>query len=122
MRHLPAWIWFVVVQLISLIAMAIGWALLIPFCIAQAWAQDAISIKDGRIVDTWDLSLIQAIYGNREDGVSGQQAIVFTTGVAGPWVADGKRIQRTGHIVMTRQKCKYQTTAWDGASGFWGRS
>lgn len=83
MRYLAtfcAWVWFAAVQLICLIATIVGWLLLIPFCLAQAWAQDAISIKDGRIIDRWRWKRLNFIYGNPEDGVSGQTALVWVNG------------------------------------------
>lgn len=72
------WIWFVMVQLISLVATVVGWFVLIPFCLGRLWLLDmqTKSIKDGRFIDTWDSRIIQAIYGNPEDGVSGAQALI----------------------------------------------
>jgi hypothetical protein len=70
------WLWFAVVQLISLIAMVIGWVLLIPFCVAHAW------VPIGSI-DRWTWSPLNWMYGNPEDGVSGQYARIWnSTGTA----------------------------------------
>jgi hypothetical protein len=75
MALLMAWLWFAVVQLILLVATVGGWFLLIPFCLLHAWIQpDTKSIKDDRLIDRW--YLINFVYGNREDGVSGQQALI----------------------------------------------
>ena len=80
------WLWYVVVQLIMLIAMVIGWGLLIPFCVLQIWVRNAKSIKDGRIIDTWAFP-INAVYGNPEDGVSGQCALIWLNGTTqGPYM------------------------------------
>lgn len=80
MTALAAWMWFAVVQLICLIAMLVGWLLLIPFCLAQAWVADVISIKDGRAIDRWQWRPLNLIYGNPEDGVSGQTAFIWVNG------------------------------------------
>lgn len=74
------WLWFVVVQLFSLLAMVIGWIVLIPFCLAQAWTMDTISTKDGRLIDRWSWHPLNRIYYNVEDGVSGQTALVWVNG------------------------------------------
>jgi hypothetical protein len=58
-------------------AMILGWPLLILPCLFRCWTINATSIKDGRSIDTWDLGLLNPIYKNPEDGVSGQQAILI---------------------------------------------
>lgn len=72
-----AWLWFVVVQLVMLLATVVGWFLLIPFCLARAWTLTYIYNLD-HVVDTWDCGLVDRVYGNPEDGVSGQQALIWT--------------------------------------------
>lgn len=74
-----SWIWFAIVQLISLLAMILGLIVLIPFCLAQAWTLDAKSIKDGRPIDRWSWQPLNLIYGNPEDGVSGQTALIWVS-------------------------------------------
>lgn len=72
-----AWVWFWTVQLIMLVAMIIGWFVLIPFCLAHAWKDDAaISVKDGRKISVWKWGLLNRIAGNKEDGASGKEALV----------------------------------------------
>lgn len=71
-----AWIWFAVVQLISLVATVIGWLVLLPFCAAHAWKLGPKSIKDARIIDMWSWGPLNLVYGNPEDGVSGMFALV----------------------------------------------
>lgn len=71
------WVWFVVIQLISLVFLLIGLLVLIPFCLAQRWHMEGHSIKDGRPIDRWNSELLNFIYGNPEDGVSGQQALIW---------------------------------------------
>lgn len=75
------WLWFVIVQLISLVAMVLGWLVLIPFCLGQAWTISTLSgsIKDGRHIDHWNAGWLRYVYDNPEDGVSGQQALVCNT-------------------------------------------
>lgn len=79
------WIRFWLGQLAQLIATVIGWFLLIPFCLAQAWSINARSIKDGRPIDTWKFSWLNAIYGNPEDGVSGGTAVIWRNGMPVPY-------------------------------------
>lgn len=76
------WLRYVMIQIVQLIAMVLGWVFLIPFCLLQAWKSSAqLSIKgDGRKIDEWKWSLLNYVYGNPEDGVSGQQAVVFVNG------------------------------------------
>lgn len=81
------WLRFVGVQLLMLFATIVGWLLLIPFCLLQFWEYEPQgSIKDERTIDVWKWVWLNKVYGNPEDGVSGQQAIVYTTGVAGPYM------------------------------------
>ena len=82
------WLRFAAIQLISLVATIVGWFLLIPFVLSKAWTVPVVeSYKgDGRMVDRWKLSILNPIYGNPEDGVSGQQAIIYTNGVPGPYM------------------------------------
>lgn len=87
MSNFKAWSWFALVQLVSLIATISGWLILIPFCLAQAWTADAHSIKDAtRVIDRWSWKPLNKIYGNPEDGVSGQQALVWISGVNSPYM------------------------------------
>ena len=91
-----SWTWFAVVQLISLAATVVGWIVLIPFCLASAWAP-AVSPINGRQIDRWRFGPLNWIFGNSEDGVSGQRAIVwnedgtvqvpFMPGAWAPWRA-----------------------------------
>lgn len=72
------WVRFAAAQLFQLEAMVIGWVVLIPFCLAQAWEMSPVpSIKDGtRQIDRWKWAPLQWVAGNWEDGVSGAQALV----------------------------------------------
>jgi hypothetical protein len=81
------WVWFTLVQLIQLVATILGWFFLLPFCILKAWKLNAVSIKDSRPIDSWTWSLLNTVYGNPEDGVSGSQAVVYTNGIPGPYGA-----------------------------------
>jgi hypothetical protein len=80
------WVRFAAAQVFQIEAAIAGWLLLIPFCLAQEWAAGPKSIKDGRLIDAWTWGPLGWVYDNPEDGVSGQQAIVFTTGAAGPYM------------------------------------
>lgn len=87
------WLKFAYIQLVQLCCTVLGWLILLPFCVAQAWESNhdsgltywgtplhfgVHSIKDQRPIDQWSWALLNAIYGNPEDGVSGQQALVWT--------------------------------------------
>lgn len=69
------WLKFIAIQLVMLLATIVGWVLLIPICLAQAWHKD-FSVSD-RVIDVWPYVWMNKIYGNPEDGVSGQQALVW---------------------------------------------
>jgi hypothetical protein len=72
------WCWFVIVQLISLVAYLAGLVVLLPFCLAHAWTVDQHSIKDGqRPIDRWSFAPLNYVYGNPEDGVSGEHALIW---------------------------------------------
>lgn len=74
-----AWFWYVVVQLIMLLFMVAGWVVLIPPCLLHAWYPSAFgSISDGRVIDRWSWWWLSA-FQNPEDGVSGQQALIWTS-------------------------------------------
>ena len=71
------WLKFTAQQIVQLAATVAGLVVLIPPCLLQAWTRDQVSTHQGlqiRIVDRWDWHWLNAIYGNPEDGVSGQQA------------------------------------------------
>lgn len=84
--QLMAWVYFAFVQLVSFIAMVIGWIVLIPFCLARAWTLDQNSLKDQRPVDRWTWPVLNIVYGNREDGVSGQTALIWVDDVLSPYM------------------------------------
>jgi hypothetical protein len=71
------WLIFVCAQLVMLAAQLVGLVLLIPFCLAQDWTLDQHSVKDGRPVDRWTFGPLNYVYGNPEDGVSGQTALIW---------------------------------------------
>lgn len=81
-----AWVYFAFVQIVSLIAMVLGWLVLVPFCLAQAWTQGEKSIKDQRPIDCWRWRLLGLVYGNPEDGVSGQTALIWVDGILSPYM------------------------------------
>lgn len=79
------WLKFIAIQLVMLLATVVGWFLLIPFCLIQAWSDwdhtpdSSIPLlaKDGRWIDQWSAPLLRPIYNNPEDGVSGKAALVW---------------------------------------------
>lgn len=81
---------FTLVTLIQTVFAIIGWFVLPPFCITQAWELSPWpSIKDGRAIDEWSFEPLNWIYGNPEDGVSGQHALIWqgTPPVLVPYMA-----------------------------------
>jgi len=76
MTRIAAWAWFVVVQLIALLVTVLGWVLLIPFCLAQAWTAE----------DRWSWGPLNYVYGNPEDGVSGRKALIWTSSGQVPYL------------------------------------
>ncbi len=75
------WLWYITAQLVTAFFEVVGWFLLIPFCLAHAWKPSPYpSIKDGaRKIDRWSWEPLNAIYGNPDDGVSGQCALIGPT-------------------------------------------
>ena len=96
MIKILAWSWFAVVQLITLAATALGWVLLIPFCFAHAWTDCPSTLTPGRTIDCWTWAPLNYVYGNPEDGVSGQHALLWNnTGMAKvPYMPDANPIWR----------------------------
>lgn len=86
MNHL-AWAWFALAQLLMLALTVAGWILLIPACLLRAWEKSPTpSINDGRQIDRWRWRWL-AWADNPEDGVSGQQALVWVNAMArGPFM------------------------------------
>lgn len=99
------WLWFILVQLIQIVASIIGWFVLVPFCLAKAWVVSGTSIKDGRAIDRWKFSALNTIYGNPEDGVSGIQAVVWPNGIPGPYMAGANPAWRSYCWSALRNSC-----------------
>ncbi len=76
------WGTYMIAELTMILATACGWFILIPFCLFQDWQMSPIpSINDGkRTIDEWKWMWLNRIYGNPEDGVSGQMALVWING------------------------------------------
>lgn len=99
------WLRYVMIQIVQLIVMVLGWVFLIPFCLLQAWSVNALSIKDGRRIDTWKFSLLNYVYGNPEDGVSGQQAVVWSNGTPMAYMASSGTCWRAYCWSALRNSC-----------------
>lgn len=81
MSLILGWIYFAISQIVSGIFTLLGFVILLPFCITNAWEPSPTpSINDGRIIDEWTWKPLNYIYGNPEDGVSGQKALIWTSG------------------------------------------
>lgn len=70
------WVRFAGAQVFQIEAAILGWLVLIPFCLTQAWKLGQQSIKDTRVIDVWSWGPLNLVYGNPEDGVSGWSALV----------------------------------------------
>jgi hypothetical protein len=61
--------------------MVIGWFLLIPYCLRQDWEPCTSTInpfgRAPRRITRWKNPWLDSIYGNREDGVSGAEALIW---------------------------------------------
>ena len=81
-----AWAYFVLGQLCSIAAALVGYVILLPFCLAQAWETSPVPSIGQKAwltrgpVDRWRWGPLNAVYGNPEDGVSGQAALVWGSG------------------------------------------
>lgn len=83
---MKAWGYFWLAQLASIAATLVGYVLLLPFCLAQAWEMSPVPsigqkpwLTRGPI-DRWRWAPLNAVYGNPEDGVSGQTALIWGSG------------------------------------------
>jgi hypothetical protein len=91
-------------------AEAAGFIVLAPACVLQAWtAPNQPSIKpslERPTVDRWSWNWLNAWYSNTEDGVSGQQALV--------WDANGKLVPYASLYPSWTPKCviAYGWSAW----------
>ena len=89
MRTALTWVWFAVIQVISLIAMVIGWVLLIPFCLTRSWEVCASPLDPTRTIDRWRWKPMNSVFGNPEDGVSGNGALIWNeSGMRVPYMPD----------------------------------
>jgi hypothetical protein len=79
-----AWLYFALIQLVMLVTGVAGLVVLAPACYLHAWTEpDTLSIKSvprDRTVDRWSWGWLNAVWGNPEDGVSGQQAVLWIHG------------------------------------------
>jgi hypothetical protein len=116
-RYAGGWVWFSFVQLVMGVAALFGLFVLAVACAARWWTLDAKSIKDGRPIDRWRFPVPNAIYGNPEDGVSGQTALIMINPVdAGPYLPGAGVRRRAYRWSALRNSCdglKY-VFAWKG--------
>lgn len=81
---------FAIVQAISFVLSLVGLVLLAPLSLFHLWTSANVkSIKTqpaGLLIDKWLLP-VNYVYGNPEDGVSGQQALVWSNGQQVPYQA-----------------------------------
>lgn len=70
--------------------MAAGTVILIYPCLRCAWHDTQSTVqyfgRPQRTIDAWDSAWLQSIYGNPEDGVSGQYALINPAGVQVPYM------------------------------------
>ena len=83
------WILYVLIQLVMVFFTALGWLLLIPFCLSHAWRPTISRFDKTRVIDEWEpiFPFINTVWGNPEDGVSGHFAKVWLNGeTQGPYM------------------------------------
>lgn len=68
------WIWFAFVQLVAVVAMVVGWVLLIPFAALRLWTIKPSPYFPGEMVEAWRGGWLMFPWGNLEDGVIGNAA------------------------------------------------
>lgn len=77
-KTIASWAWFWLAQLIMLVMMVLGWFVLLPACLLHFWKlSPKPSVNDGRVIDEWALAPLNWIWGNPEDGVSAEFALVW---------------------------------------------
>lgn len=78
------WLRYLFVQCLQLVAALAGLIVLVPFCVTRAWRPQVSSFDSNRVIDGWSWAPLNYIYGNPEDGVSGERALI--------WRSDGSRV------------------------------
>lgn len=68
-----AWLWFLVVQLINAVFLAVGIVVLIPLAATGAWVTRPSRFFPGRAVTAWKGGWLTWCWGNEEDGVTGAE-------------------------------------------------
>jgi hypothetical protein len=68
------------VETVQLVAAVVGWVVLIVPCLRKSWHDTPSPFNPARTVDAWNSRGLQAIFGNPEDGVSGQHALIWLNG------------------------------------------
>jgi hypothetical protein len=79
------------IQIKIAFAVAAGFFVLLPACLLHAWTGLYPSIKplpNRTYVDVWRWQWLNYWYANSEDGVSGQQALVWTDANTLVWYPD----------------------------------
>jgi hypothetical protein len=74
------WLWFAVVQTVTVVFNLLGLVLLIPFCLELAWEPCPSRFNSDHLIDRWRFGPLNWVYSNPEDGVSGEHSLVH----AGP--------------------------------------
>lgn len=73
------WIAYIGIQLVNILARVVGWFVLPRLCNAQAWHDVPSTLEPGRTIDAWNSPIVEAVYGNKEDGGSGKHALIWYT-------------------------------------------
>lgn len=75
---------------LDVIAAVLGLGILAPFCAFKAW-EDCMSTEGPYAphpIDRWRWHVLNAVYGNPEDGVSGKAAMIWVSGIRVPYRPD----------------------------------
>jgi hypothetical protein len=107
------WVRYAGVMAAQGLATIAGFFLLAIPCLFWEWTINAQSIKDQRPIDSWDWKWLNSWYGNPEDGVSGECAIVNN----GPYMPNANASWRAYCWSAGRNSCdalKYKFAWKDG--------
>jgi hypothetical protein len=92
------------------LAQLLGFIILPWFCLAQAWRITTSTInpydRPARSIDEWSWKPLNKWYGNYEDGVSGEFALIWPAeGYVGLKYPDGRVVYMPGRNPIWRAMC-----------------
>ncbi len=112
------WLYYGTTQVVQVVASVAGLVVLLLPCRLRAWQPSPHpSINDGRPIDEWSWPLLNRVYGNPEDGVSGEHALVWVNGTTrvpfDPTLSPWRRAYAWSALRNSADQLKY-TFQWRG--------